>query len=427
MSSETIAESTPSPPDGLLVVTVDRLPAWMLPAYGATWVAMPAIDALAARGVVFDRVITPSTAPAETCRDLAGTGDRDGPSVMRAAAERGWSVALVTDDPSVAEWLSDVDGMHVTLVPAVAKRDEAVEDGATELARLVAAAIDVIRSGRHRVVWCHVASLGVVWDAPQPYRDRYVDPEDPPPPAGAGVPSFGVDADTDPDLIVGARQAFAGQLSLLDAEIGRLFATVLGGGGSSAMNAAPGWAALFAGVRGLPLGLHGWVGVGGEDVPHGELVHVPAILVDAAGRMAAQRYGGLVLPADLGSTLAELIAASPSRPPALEPDVPWRGASLAGLFEDWSVVARDRIIVGEAEAGAIITPSWHCLFRRGGAAAAGSAGIRLFAKPDDFFELTDVANRCPTVVEPLAAFIARAAAGDWRALWREALPEAPPG
>ena len=30
---------------GLLVVAIDRLPAWILPAYGATWVAMPRLTA----------------------------------------------------------------------------------------------------------------------------------------------------------------------------------------------------------------------------------------------------------------------------------------------------------------------------------------------------------------------------------------------
>ena len=46
---------------GLLLVTVDRLPAWILPAYGTTWVSTPAIDALAASGMRFDRFYT--TAP----------------------------------------------------------------------------------------------------------------------------------------------------------------------------------------------------------------------------------------------------------------------------------------------------------------------------------------------------------------------------
>ena len=63
-----------APPQGLLVVTIDRLPAWMLPAWGATWVSAPAIDGLAARGLVFDRLLATSLDPRDTSRDLAAAG-----------------------------------------------------------------------------------------------------------------------------------------------------------------------------------------------------------------------------------------------------------------------------------------------------------------------------------------------------------------
>ncbi|MFM9026023.1 MAG: hypothetical protein ACKON7_11915 [Planctomycetaceae bacterium] len=59
-------------PGGLLVVAIDRLPAWILPAYGAAWVAMPRLTALAARGVVLDRVIATSDEPLATLADLLG-------------------------------------------------------------------------------------------------------------------------------------------------------------------------------------------------------------------------------------------------------------------------------------------------------------------------------------------------------------------
>jgi hypothetical protein len=38
--------------------------------------------------------------------------------------------------------------------------------------------------------------------------------------------------------------------------------------------------------------------------------------------------------------------------------------------------------------------------------------MRLYAKPDDFFELCDVADRCPEVVDELAVLLAAVAAGD---------------
>jgi hypothetical protein len=87
---------------------------------------------------------------------------------------------------------------------------------------------------------------------------------------------------------------------------------------------------------------------------------------------------------------------------------------------------RDRVVVVAGNSVAIVTPSWHCLSTRGDAAPAGGRRVRLFAKPDDFFECNDVADRCPAVTEPLADLLAREAHGDGRALWLARLPEAPP-
>ena len=416
-------------PAGLLVVTVDRLPAWMLAAYGATWVATPALDSLAARGVVFDRVITPSLVARDTLNDLLAAASPQGQTVLAAAAAGGWQPVVVTDDATVAAGMTAGDagtGISVRLVEAVAKENIEENDAQTNIARLVDAALDVIASGDHRLVWCHVGSLGVAWDAPERYRDRYIDPEDPPPPRGARVPGFAVDTDTDPDLVVGIRQVFAGQITLLDSQLGRLFAAVREGKAAAAGD----WTVLVVGVGGLPLGLHGWVGAGGPELPYGELVHVPAIFVDAAGRMAAQRYGGLVVPADLGCTVSELVAQEtclPPQSPALDPLEPWRGVSLASLFERWSAAVRDRVIVAGPHGAAVVTPAWH------GVLAAETADrparpdargrVRLFAKPDDFFELADVANRCASVAGPLEALLEQARAGDGHAVWQATLPE----
>jgi len=420
---------TAAQPAGLLVVTIDRLPAWLLAAYGATWVATPALDSLAARGVVFDRVITPSIAARDTLHDLLATSP-DGQTVLAAAAASGWRPVVVTDDAAVAADMTAGDAgpaASVRLVEAVAKETVENDDTQTTIARLVDAALDVIASKEHRLVWCHVGSLDVAWDAPERHRDRYVDPEDPPPPSGARVPGFAVNADTDPDLVVGIRQVFAGQVTLLDSQLGRLFDAVRKGKAAVAGQ----WAVLVVGVRGLPLGLHGWVGIGGRDLPYGELVHVPAIFADAAGRMAAQRYGGLVVPADLGCTLADLVSpgtASLPQPTAVDALAPWRGASLAGLFEHWSAPVRDRVIVAGTDGAAIVTPEWHGLLETGAAPADVNHGherrIRLFAKPDDFYELADVANRCADVAGPLGDLLERACAGDRGAAWLAPLPEA---
>lgn len=413
-------------PSGALLVTIDRLPAWMLAAYGATWMATPALDSLAAHGVTFDRVITPSLAEADAVHGLPGGIGEDLVRLLAAGSAGGRRPMVVTDDPALAAGLAAdavLAGVGVRLVEAVAKRAIEAEDSQTNIARLVDAAVEVIASGEHRLVWCHIGSLGVAWDAPEAFRERYVDPEDPPPPDGASVPAFAVDADTDPDLIVGIRHVFAGQVTLLDNQLGRLFAAA-----QESSAAGRPWTVLVVGLRGLPLGLHGWVGLGGPELPYGELVHVPAILVDADGRMAAQRFGGLIVPADLMSTLMELMdmlvpTVGPlPYVPAIDAESPWRAVSLATLFLDWSAPVRDRVVVMGHPAAAVVTPDWFGVLSGGRDDGAGTTTghtdqFRLFSKPDDYFEQANVADRCHDAAERLGAVARLALAGDVAGAW----------
>jgi len=62
----------PPIPSRLLVVAIDRLPAWILPPYGATWVAMPTLTALAGRGLVFERFLATTDDAQTTFGDLVG-------------------------------------------------------------------------------------------------------------------------------------------------------------------------------------------------------------------------------------------------------------------------------------------------------------------------------------------------------------------
>lgn len=376
-------------PGPLLVVTIDRLPAWILPAYGATWVATPALDRLAARGVVFDGFVATSDEPAEAVRLL----------LAWTSSLAAGTVAVVTDEATVADALRPG---AVTVVPPTSPPRPAADEAQAELARLFAAAAAVVAQHQHDVVWCHAGSLGTTWDAPDEFRLAYVDPDDPPPPAGAAVPDLLVTSATDPDLVAGLRHVFAGQLTLLDRCLGRLVAA-----------AGDRCTILVAGVRGMPLGLHGRLGPGPLP-PYAELVRLPAILVEAGGRMAGQRHDGLVTAADLGATLAEMatgVATSPHE------SAPWEGRSLAPLFADWTIAPRDRVIVSGRAGVAVATSAWH-LVRL---SQDGEPVVRLFARPDDYFDLCDVANRCPAVVDDLRPLADAAAAGDRPGAWTRPL------
>jgi hypothetical protein len=377
-----------SPASKLLVVAIDRLPAWILPAYGATWVAMPTVTSWAAQGVVCDRLIAVGGDAAQTLGQLLG------PLAARLP------IAIVTDDDTLSA--AGLGGEAAIQRVPLRLGGVAASVGDTNLARLCAAAAETIAAGGHRLVVVHVTSLGQSWDAPEEFRDTYLAPDDPPPPAGAAVPNFVATPDTDPDLLVGLRHVFAGQLTLLDRCL-------------AALGDLAGWTRLVCGVRGLGLGLHGRIGPGAMP-PYGELVHLPAILVDAAGRMAGQRFGGLMTPADLAGLLATSLGED-----AGANGVPG-DADLADLFDRWPTAGRDRMvrdrIVTVTPAGvAVTTAGWQAVVPTG-------EPLRLYAKPDDYFEVSDVADRCPDVAGELGAVAALAAEGATETAWTTPLSAA---
>jgi len=408
-----MALESPPPLAGILVIAIDRLPAWMLPMHGCSWVAMPALTALAGRGVVFDRMIATSDEASRTLDELVGPGDAVADrALLRAARAGGWPAVMVTDDPELA------GGEAVCGVPVGRRRTPADDPADTALARLFAAAGQAIAAADRRLVIVHATSLGQIWDAPRSFRDAYVDPDDPPVYPGTTVPDLVVNPETDADELVAIRQAFAGQLTLLDRCIGGLVDRLPPPGVGAA-----GWAVLVAGLRGLPLGLHGRVGTG-PLAAYGEVVHLPAVFVDPAGRMGGQRYGGLVTPGDLGATLLELVGSTAAAGSAADrggpagcdtsAEGPAPPASLQTLLGDWRWPDRDRVVVAAAAGSAIATRDWH--------AVAGAGPLpRLFAKPDDYFELNDVAARCPEEAERLGRVVALVSAGQRAAAWRAPL------
>lgn len=388
-------------PDAIAVITIDRFPAWMVPAFGCAWVAMPHLDALAGRGVVLDRVMATTDDVLDTLSAIAGRSPHSSIAspwpVLAAAADRGWPTAFITDDAAVAPDLpTSVDTTHLEPVATPAP---AVSDDATSLARLFGAASALVEGGRHRLLWCHASSLGTTWDAPTCFRDRYLDPEDPPPPSGTAVPTMQVGEHTDPDTLVGIRHVFAGQLTLLDQSIGTLLDAIA--------RKSERWTILVAGARGIGLGLHGIVG-DEPMLPFSEIMQMPVILVDHAGRMAGQRFEGLVIPADLGATLLDMLGQS-SQPNA----DPRAGRPLTALLDHWHSTGRDRILADTPRGTAISTPSWHLIKPADATPAASRA--KLFSKPDDFFELLDVADRCPAVADGLTALVSSDRENAWTA------------
>jgi hypothetical protein len=161
----------------------------------------------------------------------------------------------------------------------------------------------------------------------------------------------------------------------------------------------------------MPLGLHGLVGLPGGDGaerPFGESLHLPALVVDGRGRMAGQRYPGLVMPADVGETLREIVGL----PASLSATDEEPARPMSDLLDTWTHDERDRVICVVPGGTAVVTTHWLYLEEDG---TDAETRRRLHAKPDDFFEVADVSSRCPEVMAAMREIAAAARVGDRRA------------
>jgi arylsulfatase A-like enzyme len=280
--------------------------------------------------------------------------------------------------------------VHVALPAAVGSAASIDE---TRLAALFAEVIQWLATAKPPFcLWVHVGSLGSAWDAPLELRNRYADPDEPLPPTLVAPPRLVLDPDYDPDELLGYSLAYAGQVSALDDCLGGLL---------DWMAERP-WSAstllALVGSRGLALGEHRRVGCWDEALC-GELVHVPWLMQfpDGAGRAA--RTQALVQPGDLAVTLAQWWQL---------PEGGFGGplaSSLLPLVRDELSAVRDRVCLASGSGQrAIRTPAWFLRWAGSPSVPGDDPGVGqwLYTKPDDRFEMNDVADRCQEIVEGLA-------------------------
>jgi arylsulfatase A-like enzyme len=404
-------------------IVVDRWQARYAGPYGNTWMETPHLNRMAVQGFLFDHAVIDTPELTEACTSLwtgvhaarrRGQESRELalPARLAAAGVETW---LVTDDPDVLRHPRSIEFSQRRLVqpqpPALAD-----EHSGTAVGRFFIESVPCLERVRPPfLLWLHVSALGQAWDSPLGIRRRHVEEEDPDPPLLVEVPHLTLDPHPDPDLLLGFRRVYGAQVELLD-ECLAAFCQALEESGQAADTAV-----LIAGARGMPLGEHGRVGP--HDAPlYGELVHVPFLLRLPNGEGAAGRSPALVQPMDVAPTIAELLGVDwPARP--------GDGASLLTIVREQQEAVRDRaLVVAPGGERAIRTESWYLrqsvseLMTRSGAVFesgpidAHSGGIpakpeeaaeaELFLKPDDRWEVNDVARRLPEVTACLKDVLA---------------------
>ncbi|HJT33256.1 MAG TPA: sulfatase-like hydrolase/transferase [Pirellulales bacterium] len=380
----------------VIVLSIDRLHAGYLGCYGNTWVATPRFNRLAAESFVFDQATIDHPRLDELVRSwwlgqhalerTAGKSEPP-PTLPQRLAQAGLATALITDEPQVAE--HPLAG-HFGELLQVAQRDpppsgRPADDVAhTGFATLMAEATEWLAQARQPFfLWLHSQGMKAAWDAPDDFRQLYAEPDEPEPPRLLAAPCRQLTGDEDPDEVWGICQAYAGQVSLVDACLGGLLEFLDGDscGRETLLS--------VVGARGFPLGRNGRISAP-DNALYSELAQVPWLMRLPGGFGAAVRSQALVQTCDLAPTLTNLLGIG-------DPPTSSVGCGLLQLIHEDVESVRDRVcLIGADGERAIRTPGWYLRLPAGDEQVA-----ELFAKPDDRWDQNDVADRCPEVVDGL--------------------------
>jgi arylsulfatase A-like enzyme len=403
----------------IVCLAIDRLHAGYMGAYGNTWIQTPALDGLAAESLVFDRAIIDSPRLELLYRSLwqgwhaLCPEDRASSSESLAAqfSRAGWHTALLTDEKSVAVHPSAVGFTEKLMIdssgdaPRNAGRRVAASIEETDAAAFFAQSVGWLESAQSPFfLWLHTGTLGRTWDAPLEFREQYTDEDDPMPGDWADVPNRLLPERFDPDELTAITHAYAGQVSLIDQLIGSLLTSL------EETGLADNTLFVCFSPRGISLGEHRRIGVC-DDALYAELTHVPFLLRPHKGFSNTGRTQALVQPTDLPATILDICGLALHPPSVAAKQLVGQGKSLLPLIQGQPATGFDRAcIVAPNQQHGIVTPAWSLRVHQRSASSASDResstpieAAELFAKPDDWFEVNEVSNRCPGLVEKLQA------------------------
>jgi arylsulfatase A-like enzyme len=389
----------------VLILTVRGLRAGALGCYGNPWIDTPALDTLAAQGIVFDRHLA-DHADAAGARRAWRSGRYHLPAppgqglpepVTRAdliatLRDQGVFTSLILDAsrPFPADFTEGWDTVE-TIGP-----EQHGESALEEILERTRVRLESLQEHMSWLLWLDLGTTLPPWDVPEefqaPYFQEEVEEEDqegeeeedqegeeeaqePLLPLPDPVP--GPIDPADDTLYLRLGSSYAAAVSYLDAAVGQLLEDL------SACEGAEEIVVLFTSDVGLPLGEHGIVGPVRPWL-HDELIHVPLLLRLPGAAQAGRRVAALTQAVDLAPTLAELFGVA-------LPDV--HGHSLLPLATGRVERLRDYACSG-AEGGdevewALRTPEWTFLLPFA-ADTERPRSPRLYVQPDDLWQVNDV-------------------------------------
>lgn len=365
-----------------VIVVVDRWGAGFLGSYGNTWLETPALNRFASRSLLCETVLADSPSLPDMYRSY-WTGRHaaapvENTSLVADLTAQGLVTVLVTDEPEVADHPLASSFQSIVRVQSPAAEQCAEEAAETGIARVMETAAETLAGlSQPYLLWIHSRGMKGPWDAPLAYREQFRDEEDPIAGDFTAPPDQHTETSIDPDELLKLMHAYAGQVALLDQQLGALLETLHSAGDDQFL--------AVTSPRGFPLGEHGRIGPCDEAL-YGELLQVPLMV------QFPQRQGGLartqeiLQPADLGQAIAAHFG------------VPRGFSALAGIAKCQQHPPRETAVAFGKQQRAIRTPAWFLRESR-----SDTLRYELFAKPDDRWEVNEVSSRCGAEVEQLVA------------------------
>lgn len=401
------------------MIVVEGMGTGLVGAYGSCTAITPAIDSLAAKGILLDQCFVDSQnlpqqlASLWTARHALQSSERKW-NLWQAVSERenaAWGARLFTDCEQVASVADDYGCPSVTLVEPPLAKSPASDSSQCSLMSLFAAAAEELASGDPGLLWIHSRGLRLPWDAPLELRAKFADPDDPLPPSEIEPPAFDVGPHTDPDDLVGWGQVAAAQCAVIDEAISALLHTVAG------RNDAALWSWLLTSLGGVPLGEHGRVGWGFPQL-FGEELHTATIVVPAPPLPIGVRRPELFQLPDIAASVAELLAIDVTTEKggynrvARRSGTWGRSAIQYGVAESpqrWPNELSLAMIAGNQQVW-LRTPAWSAVLPVAPTESESSGPDltelghtelepeKLFVKPEDRWEVSNIADRRRDIV-----------------------------
>ena len=424
-----------------IVITFDRLPTSFLACYGNSWIETPNFDRLAARSATFHQHFAESLT-LDTVRHAWWTGcyecrrsgePQTGDWLPALLASRGIAVRLLLESGAQEEQSARELSRffpHCTEVVAGADGLEVSPDD-TPFLRLVARAqrdLRLLRTSRSEpwLLWIKSRGVPVPWLPPTEYARRFLDieddePEDEPADEGAdeddetdelddeesggtllemsesqfedllrsaaALPQGRAlrDAMTDFDRAL-TRKVLGGYVALLDTGLGRLLETIEQSAASAPtlvlLTAAQGLTARDSGVL-----RDEW------EQSADEIVHTP-LMIRPAGLNHGMRRQSLTQPLDLFPTLLEWFGVE-------GPATALEGQSLLPAIRGQQSEPRRLAFGADGQSIQTVRSADHYFVQKS-AEQGSEPARRLFAKPEDAWEVNDLAEQMPQLVEELA-------------------------